>query len=411
MNPPSYPLFQRFGVELEYMIVHERTLNIQTIADQLIQRETGQIQSDVSSRGLIEWSNELALHVIEFKTGRPTPKLDHLPNLFQTEVQHVNQLLASLHSQLLPTAMHPWMNPHKESKLWPHDCADIYATFDRIFSCKGHGWTNLQSVHLNLPFANDTEFTQLHSAIRLALPLLPALAASSPFVDGRKSTRLDTRLHVYQHNCDRIPAVTAGVIPEAILSPADYQKRILNRIQRAVRPFDPDNTLEPEWTNARGAIARFCRNTIEVRVLDVQECPQADLAIVAFLVEILKSLTLNGPSNLQQQLRIPGSHLKSLLQDTIRLGPRAKITSPAIRNALGLPSKTNPTVGQTLQRLLQELAPSHAWWRPAAEIQTQLGPLSSRILKHTGPKPSATQLLKTYRQLANCLQQGELFLP
>ena len=36
---------------------------------------------------------------------------------------------------------------------------------------------------LNLPFSSDEEFGRLHAAIRLLLPLLPALAASSPLVE------------------------------------------------------------------------------------------------------------------------------------------------------------------------------------------------------------------------------------
>jgi hypothetical protein len=31
--------------------------------------------------------------------------------------------------------------------------------------------------------------------------------------------------------------------------------------------------LRHEWVNARGAIARFDRSAIEIRVLDVAECP------------------------------------------------------------------------------------------------------------------------------------------
>ena len=84
----------------------------------------------------------------------------------------------------MPTGMHPWMDPAREFELWPHGDREIYAAFDRIFDCRGHGWANLQSMHLNLPFADDDEFGRLHAAIRALLPLLPALAASSPFADG-----------------------------------------------------------------------------------------------------------------------------------------------------------------------------------------------------------------------------------
>ena len=81
---------------------------------------------------------------------------------------------------LLPTAMHPWMDPHTETLLWPHGNRDIYHTYNRIFNCQGHGWSNLQSVHVNLAFKGDEEFGRLHGAIRLLLPLLPALAITSP---------------------------------------------------------------------------------------------------------------------------------------------------------------------------------------------------------------------------------------
>src|SRR5690606_30349750 len=126
----------------------------------------------------------------------------------------------------------------------------------RIFDCRGHGWANLQSVHLNLPFANDDQFGRLHAAIRLLLPLLPALAASSPLIESRRSGLLDTRLDVYRSNAARIPSVSGQVIPEPVYTRSDYDREILQRMYRDVAPFDPDGTLQHEWLNARGAIAR-----------------------------------------------------------------------------------------------------------------------------------------------------------
>ena len=76
------------------------------------------------------------------------------------------------------------MNPLTETVIWPHDNNEIYSLYDKIFDCRGHGWSNLQSVHINLPFKDELEFRKLHSAIRLLLPIIPALSASSPFADG-----------------------------------------------------------------------------------------------------------------------------------------------------------------------------------------------------------------------------------
>ena len=111
--------------------------------------------------------------------------------------------------------------------IWPHDYSIVYEAFNRIFDCRGHGWANLQAVHLNLPFADDAEFARLHAAIRVLLPILPALAASSPIFEGRLSGVLDTRLDVYRNNCRKIPLATGRVIPEPVFSAADYHGRIL----------------------------------------------------------------------------------------------------------------------------------------------------------------------------------------
>src|SRR5690606_22899704 len=102
-------------------------------------------------------------------------------------------------------AMHPLMRP-AEAVLWAHEYSEVYAAFDRIFNCHGHGWSNLQSVHLNLPFADDAEFARLHAAIRLVLPLLPALAASSPFVEGRASGLPVSRMAFDHGNSAKLPA-------------------------------------------------------------------------------------------------------------------------------------------------------------------------------------------------------------
>src|SRR5690606_28202248 len=107
----------------------------------------------------------------------------------------------------MPGGMHPWMDPLKETRLWPHQNQLIYNTFDRIFGCRGHGWSNLQSTHINFPFSTPEEFEALHAACRFVLPLIPALAASSPYFSGRRGPGLSTRLLVYRKNCSRVPSV------------------------------------------------------------------------------------------------------------------------------------------------------------------------------------------------------------
>jgi glutamate---cysteine ligase / carboxylate-amine ligase len=295
-------LFEGFGVELEYMVVADDSLDTRPVVDELLRAAAGtdEYVSDVEF-GTIAWSNELVLHVLELKTNGPAAALEGLDELFHANVRRANELLAAHGARLLPTGMHPWMDPFAEMRLWPHENSPIYEAFNRVFDCRGHGWANLQSVHLNLPFADDAEFGRLHAAIRLLLPLLPGLAASSPIADGRLTGDLDHRLEVYRHNARRVPAVSGRVIPEPAFDRAAYDRLIFEPLFRDIAPLDPGGVLQEEFLNARGAIARFTRHAIEIRVLDVQECPARDLAVCAGIVAVLKRLVAEDWSPLAAQ--------------------------------------------------------------------------------------------------------------
>jgi hypothetical protein len=430
VNTPFH-LFARFGVELEYMIVGARSLDIRPLADRLLARAAGRTEAlregpDEAAlshppgevrRGSIAWSNELALHLVEFKSARPARALAPLAASFQKEVAQANRLLAHDGAMLLPTAMHPWMIPAREARLWPHECGDIYQAFHRIFDCRGHGWTNLQSAHLNLPFRGAAEFRRLHTAVRVVLPLLPALAASSPFVEGRRGPLLSMRLAAYRRNCARIPSITGSVVPERVRSVAEYREEILGRIYHDLAPHDPEGVLRHEWVNARGAIARFERGTIEIRVLDLQECPAADLAILQLVVAVLRRLVDETLSPFASQWAATTADLALLLARTIRSGRRARVEQRRVLRALGVParrgstSRASWTVSDLWTHLLEMAAPTDAPWRPWVKRILDHGSLSERILKATGAAPDMRRLRAVYRRLASCLAAGEAFLP
>lgn len=406
-----YSLFAAFGVELEYMIVAADTLDVRPITDRLLFDVAGEYVSDVE-RGRISWSNELALHVVELKTSDPAQSLAGLAAEFQDSVAEINRLLAPHEARLMPTAMHPWMDPEREMQLWPHDYSPVYNTFHRIFDCRGHGWANLQSAHLNLPFADDEQFGRLHAAIRMLLPLIPALAASSPVLDGAISGLLDTRLEVYRHNARRVPSVSGSVVPEPAFTAAAYQNEILGRIYADLAPHDPEGVLRFEWANARGAIARFDRNAIEIRVVDVQECPLADLAIVEAQVAALRGLVEGRFAPTEQQQALGTKALFRLLLATVKDGEQAIIDDPAYLSTWGL-DDTPRRAGQLWSAILESAAPKNSGFDPqtrsALQSILEQGPLARRILKALGPRPDRGKLQAVYRQLCDCLADGRMF--
>lgn len=410
---PPLHLFQAYGVELEYMIVDRDTLAIKPIADELLKSELGSYGSDFEN-GIVTWSNELVLHVIELKSTKPESDFATLEVAFADNVQRINKKLERWNAQLMPTAAHPFMNPLAEARLWPHDNNEVYEVYNRIFDCKGHGWSNLQSTHLNLPFQGDEEFAKLHAAIRLILPLLPALCASSPFIDGKFTGMLDTRLHYYKENQKKIPSITGRVVPESVFTQPHYQEVVYDKIKGDIASFDIDEILDPIWVNSRGAIPRFDRGSIEIRLMDVQECPAADLAIVTFVIEILKAFVDGTFIDHHEQMNWQADPLAILLDRGIEKAEKAVIDNKEYLEVFGL-HENSLTSGELLNHILEKLIHdgNEVLKSRKPELDTILtnGSLSTRMIKAIGNEFSQFNMGGVYRTLANCLSRNKMFLP
>lgn len=406
-----FSLFEVYGIELEYMIVERDTLDLLPISDQIIKYVAGEYVNEVE-QGPVAWSNEVVLHVIEMKSNGPVPSLSVLPEQFQISINSINAILDDMNGRLMPTAMHPWMNPFLHTRLWPHGASEIYDTYNRIFNCEGHGWSNLQSMHINLPFADDAEFARLHSAIRLLLPVLPALAASSPVMEGDLTGLMDTRLETYRRNAEIIPSITGLVVPEPVTSRAEYERVILQPMYADIDRYDPDKILQEEWLNSRGAIAKFERNAIEIRVLDVQETPIADLAIASLIVAVLKKLAGPECSDLADQSSISTPALASIFTDTIRTAEMTVIDNGEFLRLLGFPGhrcEARELWQYLYEWVTPELADGYPGMHQALRTILQSGPLARRISKPLLKGYRRSRLHEIYRVLSVCLEQGQLF--
>ena len=404
-------LFDGYGVELEYMVVDRSSFAVRPIVDELLAQFAGPKAGDFED-GPIAWSNELALHVLETKTNGPAASLAGLARAFQTSLQRIQAALAPMGAMLLPGGMHATMDPRHEFRRWPHDYADVYSAYDRIFDCRGHGWSNLQSCHLNLPFKDDDEFGRLHLSLRALLPLLPALAASSPFCEGRFTGWLDWRLQVYRHNQARVPSVTGHVVPEPVATREQYFAGILEPMWRDIAPFDPERLLHEEWLNSRGVVAKFFRDTLEIRVLDVQESPPADLAICALVVAVLRELCAERWCDRKALAALPTEELAAVLWSTAKDGEQAVVAHAGLRGALGLPAEpgTAHECWRILaDRVLPDIAGLDPLLEPALHALLEHGPLARRMLRAVGTAPDRESMLRLQAQLADCLAQGTVF--
>lgn len=402
-------LFEGVGIELEYMIVHQNNLKVNPICDCLLQKVSGNLSGDYGN-GKISWSNEIVQHVVELKTNGPATQWDRLSTDFHANVCQINQLLKDFDAMLLPGGAHPTMNPLTETMIWPHANNPIYELYNRIFDCKGHGWSNLQSMHINLPFCGDEEFSKLHTAIRFLLPIMPALAASSPLLDGKLTGFSDNRLEYYRKNQSKFPCITGLVVPEAVMSEKEYQDVIFNPIMEAISPYDQQGILDKHFLNSRGCIARFDRNAIEIRILDVQEAPIMDICIARLIVEVLKVLVNEKWLSLHHQLSFTTNELHDIFINVIEKAENTVISNTNYLKCFDVAGKyqTAKELWTVLfQRVSESLPEDDAFY--IRKLLSE-GSLSSRIIQSISSDNSADSLHKTYMKLAIALNNNQMFL-
>ena len=455
----NFKLWERFGVEMEFMIVDRDTLNVLPRADVPLGKDKdGNQLSDIEYDD-IGLSNELVSHVLEFKCAHPKSTFDGLGKRFFHEIRRANKKLEKINAMLLPSACHPFMDP-AEMKLWPYDCLDIYQTYDRIFNCKGHGWANLQSTHLNLSFDGDEEFGELHAAIRLLLPLIPAIAASSPYLDGKYTGYRDARIEVYRHNQDKVPEITGQVIPEPAFSYDEYNKMIFDKVKKAIAPYDTEHLLNHFFLNSRGAIARFDRGAIEIRLVDIQECPNADIAIAELEIATLKAI-VNGKFAASRSGNVAGisetagssnaagiseaansaphtlkeyreflrnfdtTRLAELLNKTVKDAENATIDWAEYLSVFGIDFATAPTATTpaATSPAVTSVNAGDLWKHIYSVVKNDLtevsqnvmekmlerGTLSSALYKALGDSPTHEAFVTEYKKLADCLAHNRLY--
>jgi gamma-glutamyl:cysteine ligase YbdK (ATP-grasp superfamily) len=230
--------------------------------------------------------------------------------------------------------MHPLLRL-EETGIWPHRHRQIYEAYSKIFNLKQHGWLNIQSFQLNLPYSNEKDGILLYNLLSNICAYLPAITASSPIYEGTFGRNIDNRLSFYVQNQREIPSVTGDVVPEPMSSFCQYKKEIIAKYSADLAAAGADQLIiGEEWVNSRGVIFRFDRRALEVRVMDEQECIKSDVAMSCFIRALLR-----GSMNEE----------KSLLPHEVLVNDFNSVV------ANGLNAKTQHPYGKTARQVCQNL--------------------------------------------------------
>jgi gamma-glutamyl:cysteine ligase YbdK (ATP-grasp superfamily) len=322
----TYKTLEVLGPEHEFSLVNQE-LKALPIVDKIIKDFRGRIVNFVE-QSHFTFGKELQLHVMEIKPNMPFKSPRKFEETMHEAVLTIADFLESKYeAHLLGTGMHPLLTL-EETMVWPHRHRQIYQAYSKIFNLKQHGWLNIQSFQLNIPYFNEEKAILMHNILAEICAYLPAISASSPIYEEEFGAYIDNRLHFYMTNQKEVNSVTGDVIPEYIFSFEQYRKEIIEKYSMELSNRGVDKCLlHKDWVNSRGAIFRFDRRAIEIRIMDEQECVKSDVALSCFLRALLRGLMKSEPNLLPHEILVKD------LNSIITKGSNAKVLHPKGKTA------------------------------------------------------------------------------
>ncbi len=387
------------GPEHEYSLVGE-DLKVMPISDKIIKDYCGKTVNFIELPKFT-FGKEMQLHVMEIKANLPFKTASEFEESMQNAVTALSQIVRKHGANLLGTGMHPLLKL-KDTAIWPHYHKKIYREYGKIFDLNQHGWLNIQSFHLNLPFQKEADAIQTHNQLVNLCAYLPAIAASSPIFEGKEGPHIDNRLQFYKINQKEVSSVTGDVIPEYASSLSQYKRDVIEQYSRDLAKKGADKTLlHREWVNSRGIIFRFDRRALEVRVMDEQECIKSDVALACFVRAALRGLIASNAQLLSHDVLVKDFNA------IIKNGLNAEVSSP---------------LGKTARHLCQHyfnLAQEHAdgdekkyLWLVKKRIDE--GSLSelvrARVLRRAQRSDFHQAIVDVYSTLIKCLIDNQPYL-
>ena len=205
-----------------------------------------------------------------------------------------------------------------------------------------------------------------------------------------------------------MPSIAGKVVPEQLFTQAEYDKQIFQRIRGDINSYDTDGILDQYFLNSRGAIARFDRGAIEIRIIDIQECPAADIAVLQVIVALLKELVNETLCSFEEQKSWHEDDLAAIFLSVVKEGSNYTITNRQYLKLFGMEQKA-ATAAKCWEHLVN-MADKDQSNAIVRAIIAQ-GNLSERMIKHLGQSFSHEALLGLYEELAGCLENNTMFLP
>lgn len=379
-----------FGLGLEHFIVDRKTLAPLPTA----------LLESAGTREHWPWNE--ARTGTRVNASAPDKTFVGISDRLASDLVNLNAQVTSLTGgMLLPTGAHPFAALADTMSSDTASTSVPWADPDLV-------WTSC--ARIELPFSDEQAFGRLHTAIRMVLPIVPAISASAPFIHGKRASSLSARLTTLLSGTRAMTELTGSYIPEVALDQADYYRIVLQPIARALAAKGLADTVDYQLANRRAAIPSFERGTITITVADTQECAGSDAAIAAMTVAVVSAMTDGRWVSNYLQRAWHEADLKVILSDVVRSGGDAVIANRDYLLMFGM-MRESATAAELWRHLYQQLRGELG---EAARLRMahvlDHGCLARRILHHTGERPSRERLVEVYQELAACLRENRAFI-
>lgn len=411
MNEPLH-LFTTVGLTVARMCVHRDTLSALPYGNELpfLQPNDDNLQPQEQAMALRDVHTRC---VVQFRAVQPPHALTTASATLHSTAQHTATQFGG-DVRLLPAGMHPSIRRNNLQAIAHTDTAYAQAIHALVGGAQ-HGIHNQQKSVLALPFYDDREFARLHAAVRIVLPIIPALAAASPLVEGVANGVMDNRMETARTATIAVPAITGRLIPEPIFTRSEYEQYLLQRIYDDLATYDAQGVLCNERGNGRAARARFSNNSLELHIADAQESALMDAAVAAAILAVIEALTGEFSANLILQQAWDTDPLYTLLLETSKDADATIISNAKYLRLLRYPEGNRCRASELWQHLIETLLPastaySEHWEQPLQTILNH-GTLARRIMRSVGKTATPEAVYTTYSELCTCLENNTAFVP
>lgn len=282
------------GLEEEFAILDPRTLELVPRFEQM--RQAAALRDPLLHEGI---TGELISSEIEIVSGRG----EDLADAFAHQRERRRRLFALADAEgvaLGATGTHPWAD-YREQSIIDTDHYRRVADGLRYVAARN----NTFSLHVHVGVRDMERAIAVCDRLRSTLPLLLAVSANSPFVDGRDAGLHSARTQIFTRNFPR-----CGV-PDAFGSWAAYRSYVETLVKtRSIVEFTQ------VWWSVR---PHFAFGTVEMRICDAQSSGAEAEALAGLIVACIAQAARDHDEGVPAE-DLPGRLIEENMWRAIRYG-------------------------------------------------------------------------------------------